>query len=84
MGDRSGLLVGKRKSSEAILIGGDFLLFDIFREREGELRRSVVQDLHSRKRTTGWGEYATGSACGEALMPFLHCVSSNVPDDPLD
>ena len=34
MGDRSGLLVGKRKSSEAILIGGDFLLFDIFRERE--------------------------------------------------
>ena len=34
MGDRSGLLVGKRKSSEAILIGGDFLLFDISRLKE--------------------------------------------------
>ena len=34
IGDSSGLLVGKRKSSEAILIGGDFLLFDISRARE--------------------------------------------------
>ena len=41
IGDSSGLLVGKRKSSEAILIGADFLLFDILRAREqllGELR----------------------------------------------
>ena len=45
IGDSSGLLVGKRKSSEAILIGGDFLLFDISRAREqlpGELRWSLL------------------------------------------
>ena len=44
-GDSSGLFVGNRKSSEAILMGGDFLLFDISRAREqlpGELRWSLL------------------------------------------
>ena len=40
-GDSSGLLVGKRKSSEAILIGGDFLLFDILRLQNNCLFKNV-------------------------------------------
>ena len=69
IGDSSGLLVGKRKSSEAILIGADFLLFDILRAREqllGELRwpllvfspRSPFQEEEDRL------------ADGEAQMPL--------------